>query len=155
MQVKKRDIAVVTLADGRKDIGIGSDGDLLAVEGFETSIDLSLFTNRRATASEVPQAKNRRGWIGDLVANSGWLVGSTLWLYEQSRLTQQVVNLIEDAAKKSLEWLVNIGAADRVDAAAEITNLRQGQVSLRVDIYVTNNIITRYFNIWVGTKVSQ
>lgn len=152
MPSKKRDIGIIVLTDGTRDIGIGTDGDLSSVEGMETSLDLSILTNRRANSSEVSKAQYRRGWIGDLVSNTGWLVGSTLWLYEQARLTLQIVNSIEDSARKSLTWLTDIGAASRVDAAAEIVDMQEGLVRLTIQVFIDSNIITRYFNIWIGTK---
>lgn len=149
----KQDIAIKVDPRGFRDIAIGTDGDLLATDGFDTSLDLSLMTNRRADASEVPRAEFRRGWIGDTVSRTdGFEHGSKLWLFEQKRLQTVVVAQIEDAAREALQWLIVIGAAIKVDVTASRTTAQK--VQLEIVIFTGNNIVRRYFNIWVGTNAS-
>lgn len=146
----KQDIAIVTdPKTGGRDIAIGNDGDLLSVSGFETSIDCSILTNRRASQSDVVKPEYRRGWIGDIVSKTDRLVGSTLWIYEQKRLTQEIVASIEDSARKGLQWLVDTGSALSLSVAAE----KVGPYSLRLEanIRVGNSIITRYYTLWFRT----
>lgn len=147
----KQDIAVVVDSiTGARDIAIGNDGDLLAVEGFETSIDLSILTDGRASESEVSRAEDRRGWIGDLVQDTGENVGSTLWLYEQRRIDQSVLNAISDSARKALEWMVTRGIAKDVNAVT--TQTSPFSVRLETTVNVGSDIVTRYFDLWDNTQ---
>lgn len=149
----KQDIAVIVdPRTGARDIGVGADGDLAAVSGAETSIDLSIMTNRRADASEVLQPAERRGWIGDLVARvEGFKVGSKLWLYEQRRLDQNTVNGVRDAAQKGLAWFAERGFADRVEAEAQQNGA--GGIRLVARIFVGADVVARSFTIWNRTKL--
>lgn len=150
MPSDKQDLAVVVdNLTGQRDIGIGKDGDLLSVSGFETSLDLSLLTNRRASSSEVTQTQYRRGWIGDLVSAASRLVGSTLWIYEQRRLDAQVLRAIEDTARNALKWMLEDEAVSNIQVTAEQVSAHS--VRLEVDLFIGNNVVRRYFTLWGRT----
>lgn len=148
----KQDIDVtVNSITGLRDLSIGSDGDLQSVDDFSTSVDLSILTNRRANSSEVPQAINRRGWIGDLTPRvQGRKVGSKAWLFEQARRDIDTINGVRDAVQEALQWVIEEGQADRVtiDAVASGTS----GVLVTVEFLVGNNLVKRYFSLWDRTE---
>lgn len=150
--MSKQDIRVVFDTETKlRDIALGDDGDLNSVDDFSTSIDLSVLTNQRASSTEVPQAENRRGWIGDLTPiTDGFQVGSKLWLFEQSRLTQETVNDIRNAVQEGLQWIVDKGQAERVEVDAEM--IGSSGVRITATIFVGNNRIKRYFTLWDQTE---
>lgn len=136
---------------GLRDIAIGDNGDLKSVDDFSTSVDLSILTDRRANGSEVPQAVQRRGWIGDLTPKTeGRKVGSKLWLFEQRRRDADTINGIRDAVFESLSWLVDENQVDRLEVAAEA--LGRNAVRVIVTFFIGNNIIKRYFTLWNNTE---
>lgn len=147
-----QDIAIVVDSEtGARDITIGSNGDLLQSDGFDTSIDNSILVNRRASSEEVPQAQERRGWIGDLFPRrEGFKVGSKIWLFEQRRRTQDVINAIRDAAQEALQWMIDEGQVERIEVTAEAVG--SSGVRLQIQIFVGNNRIKRYFTLWTDTK---
>lgn len=103
------------------DLQIGDDGDILTEDFFDTAIWVSLFTDARASASEVAVPQQRRGWIGDLeTPEDPW--GSKLWLLYQRRLTTDVLSLATDWAKLALEWMVRDNIALGVEATAQVTH---------------------------------
>lgn len=148
----KQDIAVIVdPITGLRDIAIGTDGDFESVDDFSTSIDLSILTDRRAEASEVPEASSRRGWIGDLTPNiEGFKVGSKVWLFEQSRRVPDTINGIRDAVQEGLFWLVEEGKVDRLQVEAVATG-RSG-VQITVVFFIENDVTKRYFNLWNLTE---
>lgn len=91
--------------------------DLKVSDGLEASILVSLFSDRRAAADEVADPMRRRGWIGNLISEvPGDNHGSGLWLYEQARMTGEVVVGVKAEAVQSLEWMVDERLIDTVDA---------------------------------------
>ena len=147
-----QDIAVVIDSiTGLRDMSIGDNGDLVASTGFDTSIDNSILVNQRASSEEVAQAQERRGWIGDLYPRStDFKVGSKIWLFEQERRTQNVMNAIRDLAFNSLEWMVEGNHAERITASVEPVGASEAR--LTVQIFVGNNLVKRYFNLWTNTR---
>ena len=145
-----QDFMVRQDANGLFDLQI-SGGDFSTVDGFETAILVSLFTDGRAPASAVADAGSRRGWVGDiLTAASGRGVGSRLCLYDQSRLTRDIKNQVANAAERSLRWLVQDGAARSVSASVEEDTLRG--VSIRVDIVTNSGDVQSYAALWRRTS---
>ncbi len=130
------------------DFQIGDDGDIVTEDQLDTAILVSLFTDRRASSAEVPLPEYRRGWIGDL-ETPGDLYGSMLWLFEQSRLTGQVVARLGNFAQSCLDWMIRDEIATEVSARAIVKN--QG-VDLLIDIKKPNSPAeARVFALWENT----
>lgn len=148
----KQDIDVTfNSVTGLRDIAIGDDGDLRAVDDFSTSVDLSILTDKRANSSEVPQPIARRGWIGDLTPKTeGRKVGSKVWLFEQSRRDDDTVNGVRDAVQESLQWLIDEGQVERIEVAATPSGV--SGVLVTVIFFIGNNVVKRYFNLWNRTE---
>lgn len=106
------DVALSKTADGYYDISIGEDGDVVKTDSFDTALLLSIFCERRADASEVPEPQRRRGWIGNLFGAVEY--GSKLWLLYQARLTVNNVNRARGYLEQALSWLVDFGYLRRV-----------------------------------------
>lgn len=112
------DLAFEQGDDGLFDLII-EDGDFKPTEGLETALLVSLFSDRRAYADEVPDPLKRRGTIIDLVPEEpGDKYGSGLWFYEQSRLSTEVRNGVRNEAEMSLQWTVADRLATFVQAEA-------------------------------------
>lgn len=135
------------------DFTLDSTGDILTEDFFDTSILMSLFTDRRASASEVPISQNRRGWIGNEFFEDNFEIGSKLWLFDQSVLNQDVTNSIQDAAKTALEWLVDDGYAIRIDVRVIKGNT---SVTLEVDIFRSNSKVEhRFYDLWQASGITE
>jgi len=134
--------------NGIYDIVIDSVGDIQSKDFFDTAILMSLFCERRASSSEMPTSRLRRGWVGN-ESTPGFEIGSKLWLFEQSRLTRSVLNGLGSVAKEGLNWMVEDGIASSVDASAL---LQDGVVKLNITITRPNStVVNRYYDLWENT----
>ncbi len=146
----KQDAVLVTNELGEYDIQIGPNGDILTEDFFETSLLGSIYGEKRASKSEITPSHLRRGWIGNESGN-GFERGSKLWLYQQSRLTRDVLNKIEKAANDSLKWFVTDKILISISATA---TLQDGAVTLIIDINRSGSQVDRrYFKLWENTGV--
>lgn len=146
----KIDIAVFQDNAGLFDVRIGPDGDFVATEGFDTTIAISLFSRRRATAVEVPDTTRREGWWGNIVS----LIlefenGSKLWLLQQERLTTETANKAKDFVNKGLAWLVENDWAVDIETDVEIAN---GILFVNVTLFRPNGQVEKVgFELWNNT----
>lgn len=115
------DLAVTRGSDGIYDVDLDENTSDAALDGgLYEAVFISLFTDRRAAADEVGNPILRRGWIGDLVSPvPGDRIGSGLWLYAQSRLTDDVQAGIEGEARAALQWLVEESLVSSVAVSSE------------------------------------
>ena len=142
--------AVLSLTAGIYDMQIDTNGDIQTEDFFDTSLLMSLFCERRASASEMPDSELRRGWIGN-ESTPDFEIGSKLWLYSQARVTRTTLNGIETAVKNGLQWMVDDGLAVSVDVTAILGN---GSIAVTIDIKrVNSSVDRRYFELWNNTGV--
>ena len=133
------------------DLQLDSDGDILTEDFFDTSLLMSLFTERRAVSSEVPDPQLRRGWIGN-ESTPGFEIGSKLWLFQQARLTRDTLNGIETAIVNGLQWLVDDELAINTNVSANVAN---GIITVQIIIDRTNSAVERrHFELWNNTGVA-
>lgn len=124
-----------------------------AVDGFETAIYTSLFTDARAPSFRINEASKRRGSVSDILLGTfRKTFGSILWTFEQSRITQEILNQIRDAAEEAFIWLVDTGAILGVTASVEKTDNRS--ISINLEFRNRDNTIKRYQVLWRATDVS-
>lgn len=146
------DAVLQELDGGLFDLKIGFDGDIETDDFFDTAIQVSLFSDKRANESEVLESRKRRGWIGNEVRDDGFEVGSKLWLFEQSRLTRTVMNQVEDAARESLQWLVD----DDFAVAIRTTQLTMTTTSITLEVTIertTSQVEKFFFELWDRTGI--
>jgi phage gp46-like protein len=98
------------------------NGDLALDDGLETSLIISLFTDRRAGDDDVlpdPMDSNRRGWWGDSYAPiQGDLMGSRLWLRARERDEKQTFLRMKLDLEEATEWYVADGISSKVECDA-------------------------------------
>lgn len=120
------DIALVLQEGGEYADLILVDDDLATDEGLATAVLLSLFPDRRAEDDDtLPSGEGRRGWWGDQFAEAeGDLQGSRLWLLERGTADEGLAARAEEYAAEALQWLLDDGVADTVEAVATVGNGR-------------------------------
>jgi len=134
---------------GTFDLQLDANGDIATEDSFDSAIFCSLFTDRRASSSQIALPELRRGWIGD-ERTPGFQMGSVLWLYEMSRLNRTTANGIEDAAVQALGWMVDEGYAVAVEADMTLEGPEQGTLEIRLT-KPTGEVETRLWNLWALT----
>lgn len=154
MTIAKTTDAVLAINDltGTIDFAVDSSGDILTEDFFDTAILMSIFAERRAIASEMPESRRRRGWIGN-ESTPDFEIGSKLWLYEQERLTRSVLNGIETVVQEGLSWLVDDLIANSTSVTASI-----GNPSIRLEISIKRDyskVEKRFFELWENSGITN
>lgn len=127
------------------------NGDLAGVDGFDTAIWISLFTDARAPDTIVVTPENRRGWLGNVESPvEGRDLGGLLWVAEQRRLNQDTVNEVVDYARKSLEWFVEDGIATSIEISGGIVPLSGILLTIIINV-PQGDTVTHYVKLWEVT----
>lgn len=143
------DVALTKTADGYYDVSIGDDGDVVKTNSFDTAILLSIFCERRASESEVPEPQRRRGWIGNLYGLVEY--GSKLWLLYQARLTVNNVNRARGYLEQGLSWMTQLGYLKRVTVTTS-RDLDTGSLSADIQLQrFDDKIDQRSYVLWDNT----
>ena len=102
---------------------------------LRTAIVISLFTDARAEASEVPADNQNRGYWGDLFLAES--MGSKLWTLQREKLTQPTLNRSRDYIQQAVQWLIDNGDL----LAVNITVERQGtqRLAYQLDCQLAND----------------
>tara|TARA_R110000851_G_scaffold87972_2_gene191778 strand:- start:1054 stop:1503 length:450 start_codon:yes stop_codon:yes gene_type:complete len=128
------------------------NGDIASIDNFKTAIEVSLFSDARADSSQVALPEKRRGWIGDVASPiENQKFGSLLWLTEQERLTQSVLNRVVEFARQALQWLIDQGQAKTVEVSGAIIP-KEG---IALNIVITSfsgKIENHYVKLWENTQ---
>lgn len=144
----------IEVSNGNYDYAI-IDGDFLTDDSFDTDILSSLLVDARADSSEIQQPENRRGWFGDeFMVDVGFILGSKLWLIEQSRNVNLTATQAETYTREALEWILDKKLADTIDVSTE---LRQpDELFINIAIFVDDNKIASFtFELWKNSKYAS
>ena len=127
------------------------NSDLATVDGVETAIGVSIYTDARAPSGIVKDAFRRRGWSGNaLTSQENYELGSILWTLDQARLKQNTLNTGEDIVRRSLQYMIDDGIADTIDVIMEQTGTRQGTIT--VVLFKGIEVVGRYTTVWLRTQ---
>lgn len=147
-----QDILIRANSDGLYDFVIEGN-EFASAGGFETAIPVSLFTDARAPAALVSEPRYRRGWIGNLMtAATMRQLGSILWVLDQSRITQERLNIARLAAQDAFQWMVDDGAA--LNVFVDVTQTASTGFIISIQITDTSNVVSRYQTLWRATDAS-
>lgn len=154
MTVNATTDAVLSRTSSTKwDLTIDATGDILTADFFDTALLMSIFAEKRASGSEVPESRFRRGWIGNESFSDGFEIGSKIWLFEQARLDRDTLNGITSAAIDGLQWFLDRGFA--INLIVD-TVLVQGMVTLQIDTFRPNSKVDRrFFSLWDGSGITN
>jgi len=111
--------------------------DLLADDGLETAVIISLFTDRRASSDQLPPeqaGEDLRGYWGDVVpAVEGDHTGSLLWLLQREKQTSQTRSRAEQYCRDALRWMIDDRVSNRIEVSASYVT--RGVMRIVIDIY--------------------
>ncbi|WP_439861636.1 phage GP46 family protein [Pseudomonas sp. MBLB4136] len=119
--------------------------DLQLDDGLQTSILISLFSDRRARADDqLPgEDRDRRGWWADAYpVIEGDQIGSRLWLLDREKEIQETLRRAKEYAEEALAWLVVDGIAARVEVSASVP--RRGVLGLAVAVKRVDGRLENY-----------
>lgn len=164
-----QDVQLIASEAGLYDLVLTEGGrDLASVDGMENFFSVSMFTDARATADQIPQANKRRGFVGDLLSPNEPFAESLFWTLEQSRLTQKTVNLALLYTIQATQWLIDRGIVTSIDVnlafeeggkfviIADVSeiDLAGRKIFLTVRVERPDGQIDRYAAIWRNTDAS-
>lgn len=146
-----QDVKIAKNDDGIYDIVETADGkDFESVEGFETAIGTSIFTDARESEGNVPEAFRRGGWSGNILTlKDNFELGSTLWSLI-SRMVQDTFDLASDKTRICLQWMLDDGIADTIEV--ETTPVNDRQARIQIDLFKNTNLVGRYTTLWTNTQ---
>jgi len=145
----KIDIKLERNTQGFYDIDF-ENGDLKFDDSFDTSINITVFADRRADESEQPNNEFRRGWWGNLFATvEDFEIGSKLWLLYQSRATENTLNNGISHLRNAFQWYVTDGHLDNVEVSGVLS---ESNIDFTVDLIRSNNVVdSKNFKLWENT----
>ncbi len=146
------DVKLTQDTNGAFDLTIKS-GDFVGVEGFDTALDLSLFTDARAPKDKISLPENRRGWLGDTESPvADRVIGCLLWLTNQRRLTQATLNDNVSYTRDGLNWFIEDGLVTDITVTGKIIP-RQGTELKIIITTLDGRTDTHYVPLWEVTGI--
>lgn len=140
------DIALLFSDDYGFDIGF-ENADLTEEEGLETSVLLSIFTDRRADIGDnIDDLNDKRGWWGDLTLPGNDKIGSKMWLLDRSKLTRETATLAEGYLFQCLKWMIEDNVAAKIVVSAEIkaTGHTKDTIAATINIYKKDGTVKTF-----------
>lgn len=133
--------------------------DLARDDGLQSSVIISLFTDRRADGEQLPAElpqDDKRGYWGDVRTEvAGDQTGSLLWLLAREKQTPQTMSRAVQYCRAALAWMLEDKIAARIDVDAEF--IATGWMLLIVDIYKPdgNAVSYRYNYEWAAQAAKR
>lgn len=125
-------------------------GDIETTQGLDSAIYLSIISENRASASQIKDARLRRGHFTNEFNNiQNSEVGSLVWYYSgQVVNTESNASLIQDAITDSLSWILDQGIASDLEVSVE----KKGS-GLNIDIELISELKpeNQYYNLFLNT----
>lgn len=139
----------LTVQNGCIVLNRDESGGMAVDNGLRTSVLLSLFSDQRASAAESLDGSTR-GWWGDsLSRNENDRIGSKIWTLVREKNTAAIERGMEVRAKQALQWLIEDGVAESVDAFANaVGSTLELQISIKRPKLACND---RYSFQWDAT----
>lgn len=120
--------------------------DLERDDGLETAVIISLFTDRRATAEQIPAdypQDDLRGYWGDIgLSSANDQTGSLLWLLAREKERPQTLSRAQQYCREALSWMLDDRVATDIDVSAAFHS--RGVMLLLIDIYRPTGAAVRY-----------
>ena len=125
------------------------DNDFIEDGGLETSIIISLFSNKRISEDQRQELSLRElgGWWGSsLIDPDSDEVGSRFWVLTRAKATIETLRLIEDYAMEALNYLIEDGVASSIEVNA---SYNQGlTLNLEIQIFRPFNEVSKFSILW-------
>ena len=128
------------------------NGDFASTNGLDTAVVICLFTDKRTDSGNIEESFRRGGFSGNILdKDTGFELGSELWVLKQSRADSNLLNKCSDYAYNCLTWMNNQGITDRIETPTEYSydsNNRVTGIKINVILYKENNTVAKYYAIY-------
>ncbi|PTT04325.1 phage GP46 family protein [Pseudomonas sp. HMWF006] len=126
--------------------------DLERDDGLETAVIISLFTDRRASAEQIPPEypqDDLRGYWGDITnASATDQTGSLLWLLAREKQLPQILSRAEQYCREALAWMIDDMVATTISVAASFYSLGVMLLEINIDRPIGPAVRYRYNYEW-------
>jgi phage gp46-like protein len=147
-----QDVKLAINDQGYYDLVI-ENGSIAGVEGLDTAILVSIYTDARAPASTVSDPLMRRGWVGNILnVNLERELGSILWIADTSRVDQNTLNYFNRETKACLKWMLDDGIVKNIIINSEIVDSKNIKVNISL-IKLNQTEADKYSILWKNTGV--
>lgn len=123
-----------------------ASGDLTSGDDLQSSILISLFTDRQARADDEYDGTDRKGWWGDTGAD--YAIGSRLWLLRRQRLSTAVAASAVSYAKEALQWLIDDGVVKSLNITTQIVYPRRLNMVITYQKPDLTSSNLKYYWVW-------
>lgn len=122
--------------------------DIAVVDGLETAMLVSLFTNARMDESVRSNPLQRGGWVGNIQnAKRKRQLGGHCWTLEDERITTYYLAQAKEKSRRAHDWMLTDGMARHIVTSASA----KGQ-SVSIDIKYTGRDGKQYDSIYLWKK---
>lgn len=126
------------------------NGDLAVVDGLETAMLVSLFTNARLDESIRSNPMQRSGWVGNIqTAKTKRQLGGQCWTLENERITTYYLAQAKEKSRRAHDWMINDGVARHV-----VTNASAKGQSVNIGVVYTGRDGKKYDSIYLWKKTN-
>lgn len=142
------DLALIYSKDGGFfDLSI-ENGDFVQDRDLQTAVTISVLSDRRSR--EDDKIPNQEGWSADFIKKVGeTITGSRLWLIRNEKTLDSLLPFAEEAARESLEWVIDNEIAENITVTATYKDKIAGIMVLNIDLYrPQGNIPTQFNFVW-------
>jgi len=126
--------------------------DLERDDGLETAVIISLFTDRRASADQIPSEYSQddlRGYWGDINnASATDQTGSLLWLLAREKQLPQILSRAEQYCREALAWMIDDMVATTITITASFYSLGVMLLEINIDRPAGPAVLYRYNYEW-------
>jgi phage gp46-like protein len=125
-------------------------------QGFETSIIMSYFSNRRANVDDIlpDNSGYKGGWVGDEILNDLYVenlvLGSRLWLLSRSKMNNQLLIDAREFCLESLQWMLDFNITDKIIITTERADIEHISIDTKIYRPENKNLNYRYFYNWIA-----
>ena len=100
-------------------------GDAEQVDGFETAVLTSNFSNARADESEIIDPLRRGGWVGNVLNPKGYVLGNKAWLMEREKVTDANAKTLREYVRRGYQWMIDKKRLRAVDVRVKPNHKEQ------------------------------
>ncbi|MNE76472.1 Phage protein GP46 [compost metagenome] len=79
-------------------------------------------------------------------------LGSILWALDQTRITQETLNLARLEAQSAFQWMIDDDVA--LGVLVDLSRAASGSIVITIRITDTSNVVSRYQTLWRATDAS-
>jgi len=150
------DIGLFPTESGLFDIKINEErNDIVADNGLETAVIISIWSNRRVKEEELPFGKTQKeGWWGDMYPEKdGDKIGSKLWTLNPEKTTNETLKKSEDYTKECLNWMIDDGIASAINVLSEYNSSKH--LVTKVQIVKKDGEEERFSVLWEEQEIRR